>query len=139
MTAVALTVAGIAIAAVSFLALTYWLVCYFTRDTGTHAAPRGQREDWDEPDPGDWLPAPDWPAPEVAHDEDWQAALTGWHKALDEREAALAERLSGVIVADIYHATPVTQPGDYGWREPFAAWESDTFVGGMAAITDGSK
>jgi len=146
MTAVFLTVAGIALATVSFFALAWWLLGYFTRDTGTHAAPRRARGGWDEPEPDpEWLPAPEWPAPEVAHDEDWQTALTAWHDALEQRQAdlddwqtVLDERNSGdVIVADVYHPTPAGPPGDWEWREPFTWWLSDTNVGGMLAITDG--
>lgn len=144
MTAVLLTVAGIAIAMAGFFALAI----YLTRDTGTRAAPRRHRGDWDEPDPEpEWLPAaPPWPpAPEVAHDEDWQTALAAWHAALEQRQAdlddwqdVLDERNSGdVIVADVYHPTPAGPPGDWEWREPFAWWLSDTNVGGMLAITDG--
>ena len=143
MTPVFLTIAGIALTLVSFFALGWWVIGYFTRDTGTHAAPRREQDDWDEPAPGEWLPAP--PAPEVAHDEDWRASLTEWWEVLNERQAALEQREaaleerqhSGVIVASVYHPTPPGPPGDYEWREPFAWWLSDTNVGGMLAITDG--
>ena len=116
--------AGIWVIIVSLVVITGGVALRLTRDTGTHAAPRRQPAPVDEPAPPEWLPAPTWPPP-VAHEEDWQAALD--------------ERHSGVIVANVYHPSPPPPPGDYQWREPFAWWLSDTNVGGMLAITAGGK
>ena len=133
------------------LAAALRAVCWLTRDTGTHAAPRGpDREIWaavhgrwtalatgctpdgwtgaQAADPAHWAPGVDGLPQlitELAHEEDWQAAM--------------AERHSGVIVADVYHPT-AGPPLDYEPSEPFSDWISDdTFVRGMRAITTGSK
>ena len=143
--------AGIWIIIASLVILTAWLIVRFTRDTGTHAAPRGpDREIWaavhgrwtalatgytpdgwtgaQAADPAHWAPGVDGLPQlitELAHEEDWQAAM--------------AERHSGVIVADVYHPT-AGPPLDYEPSEPFSDWISDdTFVRGMRAITTGSK
>jgi hypothetical protein len=130
MTAIVLCVSGIILTTAGFFALAWWGIGYFTRDTGTHAAPRHRRGSWDRPPPlpADWLPAaPAWPPPEVAHEEDWRESLTAWHDALDERH-------SGVIVANVYHPTPAGPPLDYEPDGPFTDWLRDSFVGGIPAI-----
>jgi len=116
------------------LALCYWAADRFWTHTGTRGVPRRHmRSEWDQPAPGDWLPATlpplpaAWPAP-VAHEEDWDTAQAELRERHDRRE---------VLVADITTIGDGEPHLDYEPREPFADWLRDSFVGGMPAITDG--
>ena len=103
--AIAWTAAGTAAAFAVFVAAFYWL----TRDKGSRAAPR--RRTWPQR-PGTL-----------------RACLRRAHLP---RRAAQARTWAQHAITQRIRRTP--PPRHAGCREPFSAWESDTFVNGLTAI-----